>query len=144
MPEEWFSKDYKERFKKCGVPGDLEFMSKPQIAFDLLEKNIYQDLFPARWIGCDAEFGCNHEFLDNISNAYYFADQKSDTKVWMKKPEVNIPPYKGRGPYPKKMKASEKPISLKKLIETHSLPWENVILVKDPKDLSLQKLFEFE
>ncbi len=129
MPEKWFDTEYDEQREKCEVPDDLEFLTKPQIAINLLENINQSDLFPAKWAGFDAEFGGNHDFLDSLpDNQYYFADQKSNILVWLEWPEVSIPPYKGRGPYPTKPKAEEAPVSLKDIAKDPSLPWEKRVL----------------
>ncbi len=31
LPEEWFDDDYRERWKKCGIPSDTPFQTKPQL-----------------------------------------------------------------------------------------------------------------
>ena len=47
------------------------------------------------------------KFLDAVGKKYYyFADIHSNTLVWIDRPQTGLLPYKGRGPYLKKQKAS--------------------------------------
>lgn len=105
MPEHWFSDEQKQRRKDTLVPEQLTFQTKPQIALELITKVVATGLFPAQWIGCDATFGADSNFLKSLPEGfYYFASIRSNTKVFLEKPKVGIPPYKGRGPRPKKNK----------------------------------------
>ncbi|HIH62775.1 MAG TPA: IS701 family transposase [Nanoarchaeota archaeon] len=129
MPEKWFSDEYKNRFNECDVPKDLKFKTKIEIANDLIKEASESSLFPARWVGCDGFFGTNKEFLDSLpENIYYFADVHSNVNVWLEKPEVFLPEYKGRGPHPKKLKAQTAPISVSDIAKIESIPWQKVIL----------------
>jgi len=105
MPKHWFSDEQKQRRKDTLVPEQLTFQTKPQIALELINKVVNTGLFPARWIGCDAAFGADSNFLKSLPEGlHYFASIRSNTKVFLEKPRVGIPPYKGRGPRPKKNK----------------------------------------
>ncbi len=95
------------------VPDDLTFMTKLEVALKLLDKVNNTGFFPAQWIGCDSFFGCNKELLDEIArDYYYFADIKSNTKVWLERPEIGISPYKGRGRKPSKKRPLTASISV--------------------------------
>jgi len=48
--------------------------------------------------------------------------------VWLEKPEVYIPEYKGRGPRPKKTKAGTKPIPVSDIAKNDSIPRQTVVL----------------
>ncbi|MFZ3132573.1 MAG: transposase [Desulfosporosinus sp.] len=60
MPKKWFGEDYANLRKKCGVPTDLTFQTKPQIALNLLHKIEQSGLFKAKWIGMDSLY----EFIE--------------------------------------------------------------------------------
>ncbi len=129
VPEIWFSDEYKQRYQKCGIPQDLDFMTKPEIAFLLLERAQEFGYFDAKWVGCDSIFGMNHDFIDSISDDYYyFADVRSNTLVWLQRPKVELPPYKGIGRRPSKKRPLTDPISVSDIAEDPSLEWEKVIL----------------
>lgn len=137
MPEIWFSEEYDERRQFNLVPADLEFQTKPQIALGLIKKIADTGLFPAKWIGCDATFGSDSNFLKSLPpEMYYFAGIRSNTKVFLEKPEVGLPPYKGRGPRPKKIKllaGQPEPQAVSKITQAEDTQWTPVILAEGAK-----------
>lgn len=134
VPEKWFGTDYERRRKNCHFPSGLAFKSKHQLAIDLLEKAEDADAFRARWVAADSFFGSNHAFLDAIGKKYYyFADIRSNTLVWTERPKVGIPPYKGRGPYPKKKVALTDPLPVSGIAGDPTLCWEKVVIGEGAK-----------
>jgi SRSO17 transposase len=137
MPENWFSKEQEQRRKANLVPQDLVFKTKQQIALGLIEQVVATGDFPARWIGCDATFGSDIEFLKALpGNLYYFADIRSDTQVFTKKPGVGLPPYKGRGRRPSKLKVLVGQPTAKKvsaIAGSDRLSWKSVIVAEGAK-----------
>lgn len=137
MPKNWFSEEYDERREFNLVPADLEFQTKPQIALGLINKIVDSGLFPAKWIGCDATFGSDINFLNSLPRElFYFAGIRSNTQVFLEKPEVGLPPYKGRGPRPKKkivLPGQSEPQAASKIAQTENLKWRPVILAEGAK-----------
>jgi SRSO17 transposase len=137
MPRSWFAKEHEKRRKYNLVPEDLTFQTKPQIALDLISKVAGRNLFPAKWIGCDATFGSDSNFLESLPKGiHYFASVRSKTQVFLKKPKVGLPPYKGRGPRPKKIKVlpgQPQAQSVSKIAQSQKLTWETVILAEGAK-----------
>lgn len=134
MPEQWFEKDHEELRRQNLVPEDLVFQTKNTIASDLIKKVHHH--FPARWIGCDASFGSDNGFLSSLpSSLTYFADIKSNSKVFLEKPEVGIPPYSGRGKRPTKPKviSDHQPISVLELEKSDAIEWTVVNLGEGSK-----------
>ena len=137
MPETWFSKEYDERRKFNLVPSDIEFQTKPQIALNLINRVLDTGLFPAKWIGCDATFGSDLNFLNSLpKQLHYFAGIRSNTQVFLEKPEVGLPPYKGIGPKPKKMTVlpgQPEPQKVSKIARSKNILWTSVILAEGAK-----------
>ena len=137
MPAIWFSKDYEQRRKANLVPPDLTFQTKPQIAIDLINKIVATNLFPAQWIGCDATFGQNPDFLKALpAHLHYFAAIGSDTRVFLEKPKTGLRAYAGKGPQPKKIRllpGQAAPQSVAALAGSKSLQWQSVILAEGAK-----------
>jgi SRSO17 transposase len=137
MPESWFSKEQQQRCKANLVPKDLVFKSKQQIAVELIESVMATGDFPARWIGCDATFGSDIEFINALPrNLYYFADIRCDTLVFTKKPRIGLPPYKGRGRRPSKLKVlagQPKAKSVSAIAGSKQLSWKSVIVAEGAK-----------
>ena len=134
MPKQWFEKDHEILYRQNLVPEDLIFQTKNQIASDLIEKVHHH--FPAHWIGCDASFGSDVGFLNSLPDSLtYFADIKSNSKVFLEKPEVGIPPYSGRGKRPTKLKvlSEHQPISVSELEKSDNIEWTVVNLGEGSK-----------
>ena len=137
MPQQWFSKDYEKRCEDNLVPKDLTFQTKPQIALDLLNEIVHKNLFKATWIGCDATFGSDPHFLQSLPKEfYYFATVRSNTQVFLKKPKMAVPPYKGRGRPPKKIQplpGQPQAQSVSEIAQSQDCPWQTVILAEGAK-----------
>jgi SRSO17 transposase len=137
MPESWFSKEQQQRRNANLVPQGLEFKTKQQIALGLIEPVMATGDFPTRWIGCDATFGSDIDFLNALpSDLYYFADIRSDTLVFTKKPRIGLPPYKGRGRRPSKLKVlagQPKAKSVSAIAASKQLSWKPVIVAEGAK-----------
>jgi SRSO17 transposase len=137
MPESWFSQRQQQRRKANLVPQDLVFKTKQQIAVELIESVMATGDFPARWIGCDATFGSDIELLNALpKNLYYFADIRCDTLVFTKKPRIGLPPYKGRGRRPSKLKVfpgQPKAKSVSDIAGSKQLSWKSVIVAEGAK-----------
>ncbi len=134
MPEQWFEEDHEKLYKQNLVPDDLVFQTKNKIASDLIKK--FHHHFPAHWIGCDASFGSDIGFLNSLpSSLTYFADIKSNSKVFLEKPEVGIPVYLGKGKRPTKLRvlSDHKPISVSELEKSDDIEWTVVNLGEGSK-----------
>ena len=137
MPEIWFSEGYRKKRQQTLVPEDLVFQTKAQIASKLLAEIAQTGLFPAKWIGCDASFGSDWEFLESLpETAYYFAAIRSNLQVFLEKPQVGIPPYKGRGARPTKPKVlsgGPEPFTVAEVAEFFEGHWKRVVLAEGAK-----------
>jgi len=134
LPEKWFNDDYKERRDECGVPKDIVFQTKLEIAGAMLNKVVSSGLFPARWVGVDSLYGVSKEFLASIpKNLWYFADVRSNTLVFTKMPVMVTPEYSGKGRRDLKAKPSIAPVQVNLLAQDDSLPWSKVMLGEGAK-----------
>lgn len=84
LPEEWFDEEHRERWEKCGVPDDTPFKTKPQLALDMLEAVVAEDVLRFRWVACDEDYGKDPAFLDGVASLgrWYFAEVPCNTRVW--------------------------------------------------------------
>ena len=144
MPESWFSKEQQKRRKANMVPQKLVFQTKQQIAGGLIEQVMATGDFPSRWLGCDATFGTDNDFLTTLpSDLYYFADIRCDTLVFTKKPRIGLPPYKGRGRRPSKLKVlagQPKAKSVSDIAASKRLSWKSVIVAEGAKGPIIAKV----
>jgi SRSO17 transposase len=144
MPESWFCKEQQKRRKANMVPQKLVFQTKQRIAGGLIEQVMATGDFPARWLGCDATFGTDNDFLSTLpSDLYYFADIRCDTLVFTKKPRIGLPPYKGRGRRPSKLKVlagQPKATSVSDIAASKRLCWKSVIVAEGAKGPIIAKV----
>lgn len=122
LPEEWFEPDAEDRRKRCGIPDDVEFASKPELAWQMVEHAIEQDSLPFQWVTCDETFGDNTGLLDRLDEAglWYFADVSRSTQVWEECPETYVPDYEGFGRPPSRPRLAEdapEPVRVDELAE---------------------------
>ena len=81
IPEEWF--DDEDRCRGAGIPEDLKFKTKQNIALDLIEKVRKEDV-PHKAITADAAYGNDGKFrkeLREIEEPYVFAVTPSNISV---------------------------------------------------------------
>lgn len=141
MPKKWFDEDYRDRYEQCGVPEDLVFKTKNELALDML-KACRDRGVPFQWVGCDSAFGSDRQFLSGLpENCYYFADIRENQLVFTEWPEMMEPKQLGRrGKY---KRPSIRPVPVSSLAEDPTIPWEWVDLgegSKGPIDAQIKRL----
>ncbi|NIP22268.1 MAG: IS701 family transposase, partial [Phycisphaerae bacterium] len=103
MPEEWLSDEaYAKRRERYGVPGDLSFQTKQELAWQMLTVIENQKQLRYGWVMGDEAFGRDSALLDKIADSgkYYFMEVPSDTHVWHSLPATEIPAWSGKGRKP--------------------------------------------
>ena len=84
LPECWFDDDHAERRENCRIPKDVGFQTKPELALDLFKSLWTCGRFAAEWVTCDASFGNNEKFLEQLpSGCRYLAEIPCTRKVWI-------------------------------------------------------------
>jgi SRSO17 transposase len=85
LPQKWFSPEYEQRRQACKIPEELSFATKIQIALELLQRQKSRGIFAAQWVGCDAFFGVDSGFRDELAamGITYLAAIKPKSKVWV-------------------------------------------------------------
>jgi SRSO17 transposase len=144
MPKSWFSDEQQDRRKANLVPENIAFQTKQEIALDLIHEIDEAGLFPSKWIGADAAFGEDIEFLNALpKDRYYFASIKSNALVFIKKPKLGAPEYKGRGRRPAKigiLPGQPKPRSVSEIAKTSLLSWKPVVVAEGAKGPIIAKV----
>jgi SRSO17 transposase len=83
LPQGWFEPDHEERRKRCHIPEDVTFETKPQLALGLLAPLLASGQFGGRWIACDCSFGNNDQFLEQLPQGFHhLAEIPCTRKVW--------------------------------------------------------------
>lgn len=99
IPEKWFQPAHAELRKACDVPAELNFQTKNELGWAMLESLIDNGDVPFQWVTMDEAFGRDTELLNKIDekNKYYFAEIPCSTLVWQRRPKVLAPEIK-KGP----------------------------------------------
>jgi SRSO17 transposase len=117
LPKAW-AEDGELR-RKTGVPEELAFRTKPQIALEQCRRALFEGIDPAVVLA-DAAYGSNTEFRDGLTalELPYLLEVKPETSVW---PEGEGPlaaaAYSGMGRPPKRLRRDEEhqPVSVREL-----------------------------
>jgi SRSO17 transposase len=134
LPKVWFTEEYKELRTRCGVPEEVTFATKPQLAAEMVNQVLASGDFQARWIGCDSAFGSDPKFRAALPRKYwFFADIHADQLVWRTKPQWVLPAYKGRGKRPQKLIPSPAPVPVAAIAQDPALPWKTIVLAEGAK-----------
>lgn len=121
--EEWFDAAHAEKRQQCGVPTDLSYKTKPEIALELLQATVKRGKLPFQWVAADELYGDAPAFRDGVAalNKFYFTEVKSTSLVWLTRPEVYLPEWPGRGRHPIRLKLrqpDDRPLEVKELVAT--------------------------
>jgi len=103
LPEEWVEDEaYAERRQKCGVPEDIEFKTKPECGWEMIEAVREEGTLRGRWLACDEAFGRDTAFLDKVAGIklWYYAEVPHNTRAWLERPATAVPEWSGRGRKP--------------------------------------------
>lgn len=118
LPEVWCQEG--ERRRRAGVPEEIAFQSKPEIALEQIRKAVEREV-PVGVVLADAAYGNNTQFRGSITEAglQYAVGITSSTTVWKPGEEPLPPPARmpGRGGTPKRLQrnADHQPVSVKEL-----------------------------
>jgi SRSO17 transposase len=103
LPREWVEDEaYAERRRRCGVPKDVLFQTKPQLGGEMIRAVLDDQRLRCRWVTCDEAFGRDTDFLDHVarSGLWYFAEVPHDTRLWRQRPVTAVPTWSGHGRKP--------------------------------------------
>lgn len=139
LPARWFTADYQERWKACGIPPTVAFRTEPELGLDMLSTLVQRRVLPFRWVTCDERYGEIPAFLDGIAvlRKWYFAEVAVDTRVWRRTPTVE-PPGQGLlgAPrlHPRVSRAAPRPYEMRELV-THipATQWQRRLIKEGSK-----------
>lgn len=135
IPESWYHPENAQRRERCRIPPERRFETKNQMALRMIQKVLDEGSFHVKWIGCDAAFGCDHEFLDALPDTVcYFAAVKSSEQIYLNRPVMTVPKKtsgKGR-PFVHAL-PSEPQVTVKTVAEDESVPWQQAVLAEGAK-----------
>jgi SRSO17 transposase len=106
VPQDWFDEAHADLRKQCGIPQEVTFQTKPELALVLLQEAVRRGSLPFQWVAVDALYGDTPAFLDGVTalNKWYFAEVACSTRVWLERPVVSLPAWSGRGRKPTRLR----------------------------------------
>lgn len=118
IPEKWFADEYEKKRKKCKLPEDMTFKTKPQLARDIFLGIREEGVLPFKYVTADTVYGSSPDFIDTLEDlpgVTYFVSLPCDAQCWLKTPAVVEKQYKYRGEVKNKKvlkNKNDKPISV--------------------------------
>jgi SRSO17 transposase len=103
LPHEWVEDEaYAPRRRRCGVPTDMSFKTKPTLGWEMIQAVQQAGTLRGRWVTCDEAFGRDTDCLDRVAELglWYFAEVPHDTQVWRQRPATAVPAWSGQGRKP--------------------------------------------
>jgi SRSO17 transposase len=96
IPEEWANDP--ERLKQAGVPQDVTFKKKWQLALEMIDQAIEWNI-PAGIVDADAGYGNNSGFRKGLAarKLTYFVGVDSATCAWTEAVDLSPPAHSGKG-----------------------------------------------
>ncbi len=100
IPEQWFSEEYRERRQKCNLPEDTVFMTKPQLATEMLKEISSEKTLPFKYVLADSVYGMSPEFIeavDDLPGTTYLVSVRKNIHCWLKRPMIIRKQYRWGG-----------------------------------------------
>ena len=100
IPEQWFTDDYLDRRKKCKLPVDTVFRTKPQLAVEMLNAVKKENVLPFKYVLGDSIYGISPGFIaavEALPDKTYFVSVPKDTLCWLRRPMTITKEYRWGG-----------------------------------------------
>ena len=100
IPEKWFSDQYRARRRKCNLPEETVFRTKPQLAAEMLTGLHEENVLPFKYVLGDSIYGESPEFIsaaESLPGKTYFVSVSKDTLCWLKRPMSFTKTYRWGG-----------------------------------------------
>lgn len=87
LPEEWINDP--ERCQSAGVPQNVIFRSKPELASEMIQQALFEGV-PFAWVCGDSVYGCSPVFLQTVRELgkWYVVETSCDGRVWTSQPKL--------------------------------------------------------
>ncbi len=99
VPDVWFDEEHENKRSKTKFPEDITFRTKPQLAAEMFEGIMKENIIPVRFVAGDSVYGESDDFLRAVeayAGVTYFVQITSDTLCWLRQPAVEIKSYRYR------------------------------------------------
>ena len=102
VPQNWFGEPMAQMRQEVGLPSELTFRTKPQLAAELLQAIAARGHLLGRWVAADALYGNAPAFRDAVAalGKWYFTEVSCDQLIWRRTPALIVPAWSGKGRKP--------------------------------------------
>jgi len=131
LQEHWFSPEMAELRKKVGLPPERKFLTKIELAWQLIQRILVKGL-PFEAVAFDDLYGRSTWLRDKLAEAklIYMADVPRTSQVYLEKPVLGIPtPKPGQpGPKPSRMQVLNgvKPLAVHQVARRADTRWQRI------------------
>jgi SRSO17 transposase len=140
LHEDWFTEDYRARRVRCGVPPEITFQTRTELAWAMIAGLRERGALPFRWVTGDEHFGNTPVLLDQIAGAglAYFMEVPHNVRVWAQRPPTAVPPPTGKKgrPFTRPRPTAEAPAPVRVAALAAALPpsaWQAALLQEGSK-----------
>jgi SRSO17 transposase len=128
LPQHWFTRKMAGERKRLCIPPDLTFATKIELGWQMIER-VNGEGLPFEVVCCDTLYGRSYWLRRKMSAAglVYYADVPVDTKVYLEKPIVGLPPNKkGRRFRKPRVLSKDKPVEVRQIAGRSDTEWARV------------------
>ena len=133
LPREWT--DDPPRCRQAGVPEEVGFRTKTDLALALLRRAKVFDQWTTRWVTADEAYGQVPSFRDALAEDgyWYVLEVPCTTPVFRQPTAVAVPPWTGRGRKPARPRVvpdSSPPQPVQAVAAALTEPWTQVVVAE--------------
>jgi SRSO17 transposase len=130
LPEEWFGAAFAQRRTELGIPVERCFETKLQLGLKMI-KRVKAHGLPFDLLACDALYGRDSQFRADVDGegVRYAAQVPGDTRVYLSKPRVGLPPKRGKRGRPRtrlRVLRGQEPHEVRALAQHPQTTWQQV------------------
>ena len=128
VPQHWFTRAMAKERQRLRIPPDRKFATKIELGWQMIERLTDEGL-PFEIVCCDTLYGRSYWLRRKLSGAglVYYADVPADTKVYLEKPVVGLPPHKqGRRLTKPRVLSQQPPFAVRQIAARSDTKWRRV------------------
>jgi len=129
FPAHWFAAEYAEQRQKVGFPKERTFKTKPELAWDLIQRSQANGV-PFEAVAMDDLYGRNAPLRKRLAEAEieYYGDIPNNTVVYLDQPRITYPLTKGGQPRKHYTVVANRRYEVRDLLRQPDLEWAEITL----------------
>lgn len=129
FPEHWLAEEHAEQRQKVGFPEGRTFKTKPELAWDILQR-IQANGVPFEAVAMDDLYGRNAQLRKRLDDAHleYYGDIPKNTVVYLDQPQITCPLTKRGQPSKTYKVVTKHRYEVRELLPHANLEWAVITL----------------